>query len=204
MCANSLVNTAAKIYQYVLGLQIMEKAREIENRSSLSNMSTSRHCSLLWKISGRDMFDDNGVSLENSDRIRMEVLSSSLTKDQCYLYRRGYASNFLQGQTQVTLKQASMLCKHFEASVAPESPPPKLQKSKCVEVILNKHWGSTISHYHSPYAVNYFKYILCVMHIPLPIHPVWSALSLAKISSHLQYLWIIQNDAFAIDFISPL
>lgn len=45
-------------------------------------------------ISGRDMFDNNGASLENSGRIWMEVLSSSLTKDQHYLYRGGYASNF--------------------------------------------------------------------------------------------------------------
>lgn len=39
-------------------------------------------------------------------------------------------------------------------------PPPKLQKSKCVEVTFNKHWGSKISHHHFPYAVNYIKYRL--------------------------------------------
>ncbi len=98
------------------------------------------------------------LPLENSDRIWMEVLSSSLTKDQHYLYSGGYASNF----SEVTHRSPSNRpkCNILRQAWLQEATP-KLQKSKCVEVTFSKHWGSKISHHHFSYAVNYIKCRLC-------------------------------------------
>lgn len=70
MCANSLVNTAAKIYSpWIEDFGECKRKRD-ENRSSLSTMTTRAAIVLYYeRFSGRDVFDNNGVSLENSDRI---------------------------------------------------------------------------------------------------------------------------------------
>lgn len=147
------------------------------------------------------VFDDNGMSLENSDRVWMEVLSSSLTKDQYYLYRRGYASNL----SEVEYRSSSNRPKYNISRQAQlHTASLKLEKSKSVEPTMVKHWEKKISHHHFSICCKMTLNIGCVMHRALSIHPVWSALSLAWISSHPQYLWITQNDAFTIDFISPL
>lgn len=78
----------------------------------------------------------------------------SLTKDQYYLYRGGYAYNFFE----VKYRSPSNRPK---CNILRQAWLQKLQKSNCVEVPLNKHWGSKISHNHLPYAANYIKYRLC-------------------------------------------
>lgn len=106
---------------------------------------------------------------------------------------------FLQGQTHVIPPQKNnnnATSQHQAALIAPKVK--KTHRGRPREKAEAVKRPTTVSHMCS-ITLN----IGGKMHIPLPIHLVWSALSLAQISSHLQYLWIIQNDAFAIDFIRP-
>lgn len=146
MCANSLVNTAASIYQYLLGLKIMKKARERGMKTVIRApwpqelplffiMKDFRHRYVWqqWGVLGKLRQNMNGGFVIIFDKGPVLPVQRML----CF--------QFLQGQTQVTLK----------ASVAPKSTrQPKLQKSKFVEATLNKH-------HHLPYAVNYIKCRLC-------------------------------------------
>lgn len=118
-----------------------------------------------------NVLDNNWVSLENSRRLRAELLSS---KGQCYLHRGRQASNFFSCQTLFSATSRKV------TSWAVTTPKVKVSLSVNPEPLK---CPTTISHMQQ-----ITLYIGCEMHIPLSIHPTLSALSLARISSHLQYL----------------
>lgn len=137
-----------------------------------------------------------GCPLGTETEQEQKFLLSTLTKDQFCVYLR-----FSNGQTQAALKQKNIkiLAPSLKWPI-----PQSLLNQGCIEVTSHKQWASKIPHHHFPYAVNYIKYRLCDAYTTLYSSCLKCPFSLAKISSHLQYLWIIQNDVFATDFISAL
>lgn len=98
------------------------------------------------------MFNNNDLSLENSFRLWMEVLSSSLTKDQYYLYREGYASNFSEVKYRPPSNRTK--CNIWGKPGSSISKSQNVLKSSWINTTIN-------SHHQLPYEVNYIKYRLC-------------------------------------------
>lgn len=121
-----------------------------------------------------------GCPLGTETEQEQKFLLSTLTKDQFCVYLR-----FSNGQTQAALKQKNIkiLAPSLKWPI-----PQSLLNQGCIEVTSHKQWASKIPHHHFPYAVNYIKYRLCDAYTTLYSSCLKCPFSLAKISSHLQYL----------------
>lgn len=144
------INVDNRVLQFLPHLPEMQMK---EGKIKQNRIATNSAVVFLYneKISGMNVLDNNWMSLENSCRLRAELLSS---KGQCNLHRGGQA-------------WISFHVKHFSFSSEQKGNELGCNYPKSQSVTISKHRATEMFHHRLPYAANYIKYRLWNAYTPV-------------------------------------